>query len=324
MNAAGFALIAGLFAAYAVLDGYDLGAGAVHLIVARTQAERAALLDAIGPFWNANEVVLIAAAAILFGLFPRAYAAAFSGFYLPFTVLLWLLMIRGGSIEMRNHLPSGVWRAFWDAAFSVSSVALAFIFGVAIGNVVRGVPLNAGGYFEGTFGLLLNPYALAVGALAVTAMAIHGAAYLWWRTGDRFAARSRRIVVVLWPVIAALYASITWATQFARPLGSRPLLWLAPLLGAAALGAIGAERRRPAVVLLATSVFLLDLVGAAAATIFPDLLPSSGNGAFALTVSNAASPPYAQMTGFWVATLGLAAVLAYSVFAARRLLARSP
>ena len=164
-----FLLLVAMLGVYVLLDGYDLGAGAVHLFVARDDAERAAVLDSIGPYWNGNEVWLIAAGGTLFALFPQVYASSFSGFYLPFMVLLWLLMFRGIAFELRGEFPSDLWRGFFDVTFAAASVLLILVLGVALGNIVRGVPLDTAHYFQGTFAFLLNPYAVGVGLLAVAA-----------------------------------------------------------------------------------------------------------------------------------------------------------
>ena len=144
-----YAVIAFMLTAYVLLDGYDLGIAAVTPIIARTDRERAAAMAAIGPFWNGNEVWLIAAGGALFALFPAVYASSFSGFYLPFIVVLWMLMFRGIAMELRNHLDSDLWRQFWDVAFWLSSLLLVVLFGVALGNLVRGLPLDSHGYFAG-------------------------------------------------------------------------------------------------------------------------------------------------------------------------------
>ncbi|RMF60273.1 MAG: cytochrome d ubiquinol oxidase subunit II, partial [Calditrichaeota bacterium] len=132
---------------YVVLDGFDLGAGILHLLVGKTDSERRTILNAIGPVWDGNEVWLIAAGGTLYFAFPRAYSASFSGFYLPLIIVLWLLMLRGIGIEFRGHIQHSMWRSFWDVVFSIASLLLAVFFGAALGNVVRGVPLDATGYF---------------------------------------------------------------------------------------------------------------------------------------------------------------------------------
>src|SRR5664280_521324 len=145
METAWFCLVAVMIAVYVVLDGFDLGAGIVHLLVARTGPERRAVLASIGPVWDGNEVWLIAAAGTLYFAFPALYSSSFSGFYLPLMIVLWLLILRGISIEFRNHLQSLVWQPLWDAVFAAASALLAIFFGAALGNVVRGVPLDRAG-----------------------------------------------------------------------------------------------------------------------------------------------------------------------------------
>src|SRR5436190_16302632 len=137
-----FALVAVMITAYVILDGFDLGAGILHLIIARTDEERRTVIRTIGPVWDGNEVFLLAGGGTLYFAFPALYAASFSGFYLPLIMVLWLLILRGISIEFRGHVESPVWRPLWDAVFGGASALLAIFFGVALGNVVRGVPLD--------------------------------------------------------------------------------------------------------------------------------------------------------------------------------------
>lgn len=320
MNAAAFLLLAAMLSAYVLLDGYDLGVGAIHLIFSRTDRGRSASFAAIAPFWNGNEVFLIAAGAVLFALFPRAYAAAFSGFYLPFILVLWLLMVRGMSIELRGHFPSDMWRGFWDVAFCFSSALLALLFGVAIGNIVRGVPLDAAGYFAGTFGFLLNGYALAVGALSLLALGMHGAAFLWMRAEEGYSLRAQRIVRVLLAAVVLAFIGVTAATLGMHRLPAQPALWIAPAF--AVLSLVGlAFAKNGAQALTASSVFLLALMASAAQTIFPYLLPAlSGTGG--LNIYNAAPNAYSVGTAFTAAIIGFGAALVYGTVAALRMLRR--
>src|SRR6202166_4049104 len=142
-----FCLVAVMIAMYVLLDGFDLGAGAIHLLVAKTDEERRAVLASIGPVWDGNEVWLLAAAGTLYFAFPALYASSFSGFYLPLMMVLWLLMLRGIGIEFRAHIDNPVWQGFFDLIFFISSALLAIFFGAALGNVIRGVPLGPDGYF---------------------------------------------------------------------------------------------------------------------------------------------------------------------------------
>src|SRR5271154_4914443 len=145
MEATWFVIVSGMLAAYAVLDGFDFGVGAIHRIVARTDEERRTVLAAIGPIWDGNEVWLIAAGGLLFMAFPNVYATAFSGFYMALMIVLWLLILRGVAIEFRSHQDNPLWRELWDTVFSVASILLAVVFGASLGNLVRGVPLDKDG-----------------------------------------------------------------------------------------------------------------------------------------------------------------------------------
>src|ERR1039458_4919946 len=147
MQTTWFCLVAVMIAMYVVLDGFDLGAGIVHLLVARTDAERCTVLGSIGPVWDGNEVWLLAAGGTLYFAFPALYASSFSGFYRPLTIVVWLLILRDNSMEFRNHIEGLVWHPFWDTVFAGSSALLAIFFGAALGNLVRGVPLDRAGDF---------------------------------------------------------------------------------------------------------------------------------------------------------------------------------
>ncbi|HEY6450896.1 MAG TPA: cytochrome d ubiquinol oxidase subunit II, partial [Candidatus Cybelea sp.] len=209
MSVAAFIAIVFLLTMYVVLDGYDLGVASIALLIARGDRERATVMASIGPFWNGNEVWLIAAGAALFALFPAAYASSFSGFYLPFIIVLWLLMFRGIALELREHFSSELWHQFWDASFSLSSGLLIFILGLALGNLLRGVPLNSEGYFQGTFAFLLNPYALLVGLFAVLTLGVHGGAFAATRIEGELGARAMRLARRGSWAVLALYLAVT-------------------------------------------------------------------------------------------------------------------
>ena len=314
MNALGFVVMAFMIMAYVVLDGYDLGVGAVAPLIVRGDRERAAAMESIGPFWNGNEVWLIAAGGALFALFPFAYAAVFSGFYLPFIVVLWLLMFRGVALELRQHFPTELWHQFWDVAFSISSALLVVIFGVALGNLLRGVPLSSDGYFQGTFAFLLNPYALLVGAFALAALMLHGSVFATMRIDGEPAERAVRVAGWLWWVVLALYVATSAATFFARavPEGWLTLVGL-PVLAVAALLAmrVAARRGRPVQAFVASSVFLVALLGAAAATLYPYLLSAFPAGHAGISIFEATPSRLALGTALIVAIAGSAGALVY-------------
>jgi cytochrome d ubiquinol oxidase subunit II len=320
VNVAAFVVLAGILTAYVMLDGYDLGVGAVHLWFSKTERGRAASFAAIKPFWNGNEVFLIAAGAALFALFPKVYAAAFSGFYLPFIIVLWLLMIRGMSIELRGYFASDIWNGFWDVAFWLASALLALFLGVALGNIVRGVPLDRQGYFAGTFAFLLNGYALSVGALALATLSMHGAAFLWVRVDQDLRPRAKALARGLWPAVLLLFIGVTIETVAAHPIGVHIGLLIAPAVALAALIAIAASKHA-AGALAASSVFLAALMASAAQTIFPYLLPAFTGGG--LDIYNAAPNAYSVGTALTVTIIGVGAALCYGTIAALRFMRAS-
>jgi cytochrome d ubiquinol oxidase subunit II len=320
---AAFIVLVLMLSIYVLLDGYDLGVGMVHLFVARTDVQRATTIASIGPFWNGNEVWLIAAGGALFAFFPLVYAAAFSGFYLPFMVVLWLLMFRGIALELRGHIANDLWHQFFDVTFAVASVLLALLFGVALGNIIRGVPLGSSHYFEGTFTFLLNPYALGVGLLAVAALALHGAAWIAMRIDGQAAERASRGVRILGPIVAVLAVAITYATFHVRSpwpnLLVMPWIGLAPLASCVGLAGIIAIRNQPARTFLASTLFLAGMLASAAATLFPYLLPGFPTAERGLSIYTIPYSPTVLATMLPVVILGLAIVGAYRVFVGRRL-----
>src|SRR5580698_2729909 len=186
-----FWLVAIMITVYVLLDGFDLGAGAIHLLVAKTDEERRLVFASIGPVWDGNEVWLLAAGGTLYFAFPALYASSFSAFYLPLMIVLWLLILRGTSIEFRNHIGSRVWTPLWDVLFSFSSALLAIFYGAALGNVVRGVPLDGSGYFFeplwtnwrlGEQTGILDWYTVLLGVFALATLVMHGALWLQMKT----------------------------------------------------------------------------------------------------------------------------------------------
>src|SRR5882762_2928624 len=242
--------LAGLMiAAYVVLDGFDLGAGAIHLLVAKTDQERKQVIASIGSVWSANEVWLLATGGTLYFAFPALYAAGFSGFYLPLMMVLWLLILRGISLEFRSHVGGPIWCAIWDVTFSLSSILLAVFYGAALGNVVRGVPLDPAGHFfeplwtnflpTGQTGIL-DWYTILVGVVALAALSLHGAAWLACKTEGELQARALRCGSRLWWLVAALTVLITAASfrllpGLASSFRQRPWGFVFPILAVAAL-----------------------------------------------------------------------------------------
>jgi cytochrome bd ubiquinol oxidase subunit II len=325
MSEAGFVILALMIAVYVLLDGYDLGVATLAPFISTNDDDRAAAMHAIGPYWNGNEVWLIAGGGVLFALFPLAYASAFSGFYLPFMLVLWLLMFRGIAMEVREHFESELWHAFWDTAFTVSSLLLILLFGVALGNLVRGLPLHVSGYFFGTFAFMLNWYALAVGIFAIAALAQHGATFLILIGVPQLAERSRAVIGRLWWCVLVLYVLVTVATLFIRPiLSTRPWLAVLGLIAFAALVGLrlAAARGSSRLPFVSSTVFIGVTLVAAAATIFPYLLPALGSSG-GLTIYAASASGQAMICALAASIIGLCAVGTYSLLTLRKLNARA-
>jgi cytochrome d ubiquinol oxidase subunit II len=321
LNLIWFLLLGVLFAGYSVLDGFDFGVGILSLFRTRSPEERRLLMNTIGPVWDGNEVWLLAAGGALFAAFPPVYATVFSGFYLAMMLLLFALIFRAVSFEFRSKLEDPRWRRLWDLAFGVGSLLPPFLFGVALGNVLRGIPLDAAGHFRGTFLSLLNPYALLVGLGAVALFTMHGAAYLVLKTGGALRDRMRGCVSRGWMAFVVLYAVVTLLTFFsARHLMegvvARPGFWVAFLPLVASLGVIpvasGMGHARRA--FLVSSVTIISLWGLLGVSVFPTLVRSSADTAHSLTAYNAASTPRSLTAMLVIALIGMPVVLAYTVW----------
>ncbi len=226
METVWFIIVAVMLTAYVVLDGFDLGAGVIYLTVARTSEERRMVLRSIGPVWDGNEVWLLAAGGTLYFAFPQLYATAFSGFYLPLMIVLWLLMLRAIGIEFRAHINNPVWQSFFDAIFFLSSALLIIFFGAALGNVIRGVPIGPDGYFFeplwtdfklGAHPGILDWYTVMSGVVALVTLTVHGALYVAIKTDGDLSRRARGVAVVLWPAQFFLTCFSLVMTYFARP-----------------------------------------------------------------------------------------------------------
>ncbi len=321
-----FILVAGMLGMYVLLDGFDLGAGALHLFVAKTDAERRTVLRAIGPVWNGNEVWLIAAGGTLFFTFPLLYASSFSGFYLPLIIVLWLLMLRGAAIELRSHLHNPVWASFWDGTFAVASVLLAIFFGAALANVVRGVPLDSSRFFFEPLWTNFDPanvtpgvldwYTVLIGLLALAALTVHGANWIAVKTEGPVQERARRFARRAWLVTVALTIVCTVATYGLRPTMfgnfhnapwglAFPALVIGGLVG---MGRFG-RRKRDRAAFFSSGGFLLGLLASAAFGLYPNVLPAV-NPAYSLTIGNAAAGHYGLVVGlvWWSIGMVLAAV----------------
>ena len=328
-----FLLIAVMLTAYVVLDGFDLGTGVLHLFLSRTEEERRILIRTIGPVWDGNEVWLLAGGGTLYFAFPLLYASSFSGFYLPLMMVLWLLIFRGVGIELRMHIDTPVWRGLFDGCFGIASLLLIIFYGAALGNVMRGVPLQPDNYFflplwtdwrPGPQPGILDWYTVIAALVALAALSVHGALYVALKTTGDLNMRARRAAGRLLPVLALLTIASLTATLSIRPALLEnyrrwPVLFAIPLLVAASLigmWRLGRQRRELGAFLASCSYLVFMLVGAAAA-LYPNLLVSSTDPALNITVYNARSGEYALESGLIWWSLGMAIAAGYFVFVYR-------
>ncbi len=333
MEALWFCLVAMMIAGYVILDGFDLGAGSIHLVVARSEPERRAVLRSIGPVWDGNEVWLLAAGGTLFLAFPALYASSFSGFYLPLMIVLWLLILRGVSIEFRNHIDSAVWKPVWDAGFMVSGALLAVFYGAALGNVIRGVPLDSSGKFFlplwTDFGLsgdlgILDWYTVSVGVLALAALVQHGALWVALKTGNDVSRRASQAAAAAWFAVAALTVLVTVLTLRVQPqvganLAAHPWGYVFPFLAVGGLLAIlgGGRASRQRLAFLGSCAYLAGMLASAAFGVFPYVLPARPDPALGLTIYNSAAGAYGLRVGLWWYIPGMLLALGYFVFVYR-------
>ncbi|MEO8358985.1 MAG: cytochrome d ubiquinol oxidase subunit II [Vicinamibacteria bacterium] len=328
-----YGIVAAMFAAYVVLDGFDFGAGVLHLIVARTDRERREVLAAIGPFWNGSEVWILAAGGALFVAFPRVLSSGLSGFYLPIFLVLWAIIGRGIALEFRSHVPNPIWRASFDGVFSLSSALLPILLGAALGNVLRGVPLDSEGWFsiplftdftaEGAVGVL-DWYTVLVGVFALVTLTAHGALFLAWKTREAVQSRSMLIggrlyilVAALWPImgLATLRVNRDVFVRFAE----RPVVWALTSLAFVGLASAfwSLLRRKPLVAFMSSCLFLASLSGAIATSFFPEMLHAVNTSAGSITAFNGGGDAMGLQTAMRWFGIGLPLAILYFVIVFR-------
>lgn len=325
-----FWLVAIMITGYVVLDGFDLGAGALHLFIARTDQERRTVIRTVGPVWDGNEVWLLAGGGTLYFAFPLLYASGFSGFYLPLMIVLWLLILRGIGIELRMHLNSPVWRGLFDGCFSLGSMLLTIFFGAALGNVIRGVPLQKDGYFflplwtnwdVGPQPGVLDWYTVIAGLVALVALTMHGAHYLAMKTSGALNQRARSVAAGLWPVlviitIVSLVATLSIRPELLKNYRDFPVLYVVPVAVSASLVAMMVYRRKgiDGGAFAASCAYLVFMLVGAAAAVYPNLLMSSTDPALNITVSNAHTGWYSLRVGLVFWSIGMALAAGYFIF----------
>ena len=323
-----FMIVAVMVAAYVVLDGFDLGAGAIYLGAAKTSDERRKILRAIGPVWDGNEVWLLAAGGTLYFAFPLLYASSFSGFYLPLMMVLWLLMLRGIGIELRAHLQNPVWVGFFDLIFCASSVLLAVFLGAALGNVVRGVPLGVDGYFfeplwtnfrvGGNTGIL-DWYTVLTGAIALVTLTAHGSLYVAVKTDGELNQRTRNVALWAWPLQLIFTIVGLVATCYVQPTvlnnyNQHVVGYLIPVIVFGSLGVMiyAIRNGQDKVAFVGSALYIVGMLVGAAFALYPVVLPASTDPAHrSLTIYNTAAGRHGLTVGFTWWCLGMVLALGY-------------
>lgn len=318
LNTIWFILVGVLFTGYAMLDGFDLGVGTLHLF-AKKDEDRRIFLNAIGPVWDGNEVWLVTGGGALFAAFPGVYASVFSGFYLAFMLLLAALIFRAVAIEFRSKESWGWWRKVWDIGFSLGSFLSSLLIGVAMGNILLGIPLDAHGNYIGGFWNLLNPYAILLGLTTVALFAMHGSIYLVMKTEGPLQERvsrwvNRAIGIFLFFYIVLNVATLVYAPHLLETLKARP--WLLAVFALNVLVVMNIPREnhkgnefRAFLSSCAAMALLMALFGL---TVYPNMVLSMPDTQNSLTIYNAASTPKTHTIMLVIAALGVPIVLAYS------------
>jgi cytochrome bd ubiquinol oxidase subunit II len=322
LNLIWFLLVGVLIVGYAVLDGFDLGVGVIHLFT-KSEEEKRINLNAVGPVWDGNEVWLLTGGGALFAAFPIVYAVSFSAFYLAFVLLLTALIFRAVSFEFRKYSEPAQ-KKYWDFAFGLGSLVPALLYGVAIGNVLRGLPLDQKGLFHGNFFGLLNPYAIVVGLVSLTFFVMHGAIYLAMKTNGEQQEKAAGWANKTWVAYVSLYVIATIYSFFSAnylfdTVLKNPLFWvLVVLLFASILYIpVGLKAKQFGKSFIASSVTIASMILLTALSLFPRLLPSSWNLDYSLTIYNASSTPRTLWTMLIIALIGVPIVLIYTIYVYR-------
>ncbi len=308
-----FLLIAVLWTGYFVLEGFDFGVGMLLRVLSRDNTDRRVLINTIGPVWDGNEVWLLVAGGATFAAFPLWYASLFSGFYLALLVILVALIVRGVAFEFRGKIDSDRWRRGWDVAIIAGSALPALLWGVAFGNIVRGVPLDAEHHFTGDFFTLLNPYALLGGLTTLAVFAFHGAVFVALKTEGEVRARAKALTVPLGGAAVVAGAAFLLRTQSAYGAGW-PWVSVVVAAGARVTGVLMARAGREGWAFAGTALAIVATTVTLFGALYPDVLPASNDAANSLTTTNASSTPYTLEIMTWVAVFFTPVVLAYQAW----------
>lgn len=321
LNIIWFLLVGILIIGYAILDGFDLGVGSVYLF-AKFQ-ERDIARNSIAPVWDGNEVWLVTGGGALFAAFPMVYATAFSGFYLAMILLLFALIFRAVSLELRNHFESESTKTLFDWVFSISSIVAIVLFGVAVGNVLSGLNLDKSGNYIGTFFDLLNPYSILVGVLAFFMLSYQGTVWLFLKTEGEFQQKAKNWAKIYWSGYLILFAICTLLTYvlhknlFHNYL-AHPLMFAIPLLALIFMLAsiIRIQRNQALCAIIASSLSIAMVILTAYLSLFPNLIIAK-NPAYSLNIYNAASSQLTLETMLIIALIGMPLVLIYTIYSYR-------
>ncbi len=319
-----FLLVGVLLGGYAILDGFDLGVGILHLF-AKSEEERRIHMNAIGPVWDGNEVWLLTGGGALFAAFPPVYAGVFSALYLALMLLLVALIFRATSFEFRSKVEDARWKKFWDYAFGFGSLVSALLLSVAFGNILRGMAVDSNAQIHASFLGLLNPFSLLIGLFGLAALTMHGAAYMSWKTEGDLQIRMRRWISKTWVVFILLFIGVTIYGFFAAPhlyqKGPKGLVtWLffLLLLGGLIYIPLANHAKKAGRTFLATSVVIGSAFGLATARLFPRLVPSTLNLEDSLTAYTHSSSDYTLKVMLVIALVGMPLVIGYTVFIYRK------
>lgn len=317
-----FVLWGVLWAVYFMLDGFVLGTGMLHNFLGKTDMDKRVMINTIGPVWDGNEVWLITAGGATFAAFPTTYALMFSYLYTALLLLLFALIIRGVSFEFRGKIEGDAWKKGWDIAILVGSFVPALLFGVAFGNIFRGLPMDAAGY-HGSLLSLLNPYGLVTGVLFVMLFLVHGALYLSVKTEGEMSRRAKAAADKMWPVLLVVAVAFLVSTWFSTKLFDNylkvPILLIVPGLAVAALVGIRffSATGRTLVAFTSSSITILAVVATGVTGLFPNLIPSSIDPNSSLTIFNSSSSPYTLKIMTVVAFIFVPIVISYKIWVYR-------
>ena len=319
LNTIWFILIGVLLSGYAILDGFDLGVGTLHLLI-KNDNDRRVMINSIGPVWDGNEVWLVTGGGALFAAFPQVYATVFSGFYTAIILLLFSLIFRAIAIEFRSKQPMKWWRQTWDVSFSVSSILIAFLMGVALGNIITGIPLDADKEFAGSFLSLIKPYTVLVGITTVALFMMHGSIYVVMKTEGELQNKIRSwvnntiIFFVICYVTTTMYTLIYYP-HMVQHFKDTPVLFLVAVLNMLAIANIPREifHGREFRAFLSSCASIASLLALFAIGLFPNIVLSDPNPANSLTIYNASSSQKTLGIMLTIAILGIPFVLAYTI-----------